>query len=64
MTKIYTYKGDNANQILAVAKWLRTNGTLNIDYKIHHMNYRVLNVEFINNEVELKYIIEHEWSRK
>ena len=59
MDKIYEFQSTRSGgiQVLHVMKWLRSQGVLDVDFKIHDANYSRLRVEFLNEAVELGYVL-------
>lgn len=64
MSKKYTYIADADHHILSVLKWLRRNGTMNIDFKLLQLNYKVMIVEFYNSKLELAYVMNYDWTQQ
>jgi hypothetical protein len=64
MNKIYEYRSKGGEyQILPILKWLRQNGEMNRTFKIHQMNYRILQVEFFDDKLELMYTMLYDWTK-
>lgn len=64
MNKKYYYRADADHQILTVLKWLRRNGTMNVDFKLLQLNYRIMIVEFDNSKLELAYVMNYDWTQQ
>lgn len=60
-TKTYTYHAEKNRQVLDLYKWLRKEGELNRDYKLGMVNYSKLEITFLNDKLELQYILKWHW---
>lgn len=55
-TKHYRYITNQELSSLDVMRWLRQNGTRDIDWILEHANYREITVTFKNSKLELAFI--------
>lgn len=61
--KVYTRRWSQEYSVLDIAKWLRANGTLNVDFVFMSLNYDRISVQFKNDKLELAYIMQFDWTK-
>jgi hypothetical protein len=61
--KVYRYEATDGTPVLTVLKWLRSQGELNVDFKILGANYSRIEISFNNDKLELAYTLKYDWAK-